>query len=277
MTRLFTLLTLLCAPLALAGKPTFQGVLSKFPPATLPFTLKEPAEQKKKKKLTVAEAGALGIYKDTSAPLADLRDSKVPPLPGDTKTLWPIARFERKGYQVLLLGYDHNDGMGGDQQTFLLTYDGSGALLGGVLFHKMSWGGDGGESNVSTLDQAGVVSRLITASYGIYGNGVPEQLVVLAEARAKLTSTGAVEVMPRAWKNRRGRYIDRKTHEELIVDNGVAYRADASKPMQQLEGDGNTVRFKGSPKPYLLTWNDRRSAISAQNPSGAVQVFTREW
>jgi hypothetical protein len=44
-----------------------------------------------------------------------------------------------------------------------------------------------------------------------------------------------------------------------------------------LVGDGNTVRLGDDPRPWLLTWNDRRSEITAQTPSGDVQRFVRQW
>lgn len=261
MSRLVTLLTLLCAPLALAGKPTFQSVLAKFPPATLPLTLEAPGQQTLK--LTTAEAAALGISKD----------NPVAGLPG--KSLRPIARIQRKSYQVLLVASELDKTT---QQTFLLTYGEKGTLLGGALFHRSVHSEKTAESNLSTLDQAGVVSRLIKEKHPLHDEGLPGEFVVTSEQRAKLTSTGALEVMAPAWSTRTGSYLDHATKEELrVFDKRVFYRPNVTTPFQELEGDGNTMRLKGAQTPYLLTWNDRRSAISAQNPSGAVQLFTREW
>jgi hypothetical protein len=275
MFRIIPLLTLVLAMNSVAAKPTFQSALQKFPPAILPITIKERTEQKAK--LTLAEAEALGIFRDASPQLAFLREAKLKSAANEKRVLRPLALIPRTGYQLLLLAHDFEGGLFVDRRVFLLSYDEKGVLLGGVLFHRDSGSSEGSESNVSTLDQIGVVSRLITEKHAISGNGMDEPLIVVAEDRAKLTSSGAFEVMPRAWKNRKGRYIDRKTNEELIVDKGVLYRANKDQPLQQLEGEGNTFRFKGAAKPYVFTWNDRRSDISCENPDGAVQVFSREW
>ncbi|MDP2269653.1 MAG: hypothetical protein Q8N23_28170 [Archangium sp.] len=256
---------LLVASAVLGAKPVFQDVLKKFPAATLPITIKDLEEHKVK--LTAAEAGALGFLKDSSEALSGLRAWKEK---GGKKQLWPVAAIRRTRSLVLLLQYDADT----NRQTYLLTYDDQGALLGGLLFHVSN---AGSENDVSTLDQAGVISRLITAKHQLQDDALPE-VVVLAEQRAKLTSTGSLEVISRAWSRRSGRYIDRKTKEEFLVsDKRVFYRPDDAKPLQELQGDGNTMRLEGSEKPWQLTWNDRRSDISAQNPRGEVQVFTREW
>ncbi len=256
---------LLLASAVLGTKPSFPDVLKKFPAATLPITLKSPDEHKVK--LTAAEAGALGFLQDTSDALSALRTWKEK---GGKKQLWPVASIRRTNYLVLLLQYDAE----ANKQTFLLTYDEKGALLGGMLFHVSN---AEVESDVSTLDQAGVLSRLITSKHQLKDEALPE-VVVLAEQRAKLTSTGALEVISRAWSRRSGRYVDHKTKEEfLVADKRVFYRADEAKPLQELKGDGNTMRLEGVEKPWQLTWNDRRSDISCENPKGDVQVFTREW
>ena len=61
-----------------------------------------------------------------------------------------------------------------------------GELLGGTTFHVSSSSEAGGETNVSTLDQAGVISRLIKFKYPMMEAGLPEELVVTSEQRAKL-------------------------------------------------------------------------------------------
>lgn len=258
-------IALLVASAVFGARPAFQDVVKKFPVATLPITIKDPAEHKVK--LTAAEAGALGFLQDTSEALSGLRAWKEK---GGKKQLWPVAAIRRSKSLVLLLQYDADT----NRQTWLLTYDDQGTLLGGMLFHMSN---AGSESDVSTLDQAGVMSRLITSKHQLEDPALAE-VMVLAEQRAKLTSTGALEVTSRAWSRRSGRFIDRKTKEEfLVADKRVFYRPDDAKPLQELEGDGNTVRLKGSENAWQLTWNDRRSDISCQNPRGEVQLFTREW
>jgi hypothetical protein len=267
---------LLLATTALGAKPTFQDVLKKFPASTLPITIKD--LEKRATKLTSAEADALGFLKDDSPQLATLRAWKKKPSEGEKKWLAPISSVQRNGHRLLLLRSDREFPMGSSHETFLLSYSDTGELLGGLAFHLELSTEAGGATNTSTLDQAGVISRLIKATTPMHEEGLPEELVVTSEQRAKLTSTGTLEVMAPAWSTRTGAYLDRKSREELrVFDKRVFYRANDTKPFQELEGDGNTVRFKGSPKPYVLTWNDRRSAISCQNPDGKVQLFDREW
>jgi hypothetical protein len=262
---------------SLGAKPTFQDVLKKFPDATMPLTIKTPGEQKTK--LTAADVDALGFLKDDSALLASLRSWKKKADKGETKALLPIGRIVRTGHQLLLIRYDDDLPMMSAKETFLLSYNDKNELLGWVAFHRESSSEAGGATNLSTLDQAGMISRMIKATTPMMEEGLPPELVVTSEQRARVTATGALEVMAPAWSTRTGAYIDRKTKEELrVFDKRVFYRGNDSKPFQELEGDGNTVRFKDSPsKPYVLTWNDRRSAISCQNPGGDVQLFTREW
>lgn len=84
--------------------------------------------------------------------------------------------------------------------------------------------------------------------------------------------------MPRAWSTRTGSFIDRKSNEQLyVVEKRVFYRANAKGDFQELAGDGTSVRFKSSPKPHVLTWNELRSELSCQNPDGTVQLFTRDF
>lgn len=266
---------LLLATTAFGARPTFQDVLKKFPGSTLPFTVKDSSAVKEK--LTSADADTLGFLKDSSPQLATLRgwkrkDAEV------TKALRPIAIVQRTGYQLVFLRYDAEFQRGASSETFLLSYSDKGELLGGLTFHLAFAGEAGAATNTSTLDQAGVISRLIRASTPMHEEGLPEELVVTSEQRAKLTSTGTFEVMAPAWSTRTGAYLDHKSKEELrVFDKRVFYRGNDTRPFQELEGDGNTVRFKGSPKPWILTWNDRRSAISCQNPDGNVQLFERVW
>ncbi len=279
MLRISVLVVLFVGSSAMA-KPTFQDVHKKFPAATLPITIK--AADELKIELNAADANALGFLKDTSPGLSALRDCKKK---GDkelekefTRALWAVATVQRTGHELLLLRCDFTGPMMSTRETFLLAYNDKGELLGGITFNLLISGEGGEASEVSTLDQAGVVSRLTKWKYPMMEEGLPEELKVTSEQRAKLTSRGAIEVMPAAWSTRSGSYIDRKSKEELrVFDKRVFYRANDTKPFQELEGDGNTMRFKGSPKPYLLTWNDRRSAISCENPDGAVQLFDREW
>ena len=274
--RLLSVATILLATTAPAAKPTFQDVLKKFPITTLPLTIKDSAELKTR--LTAAEADALNFLKDTSPQLSNLRSWKKKPDPEETKTLFPIASIQRTGYQLLVLRYDHDLPMMSGKETFLLSYSDKGELRGGLTFHLEFSSEAGGATELSTLDQAGVISRLIKVTTPMMEEGLPPELVVTSEQRAKLTSTGSLEVMAPAWSTRTGSFIDRKSKEELrVFTKRVFYRANDSKPFQELEGDGNTMRFKNSPKPYVLTWDDRRSAISCQNPDGTVQLFTREW
>ena len=271
-----TLFATLVLATAVTAKPTFQDVLKKFPATTLPLTIKTAAELKTR--LTSADADALGFLKDTSTQLGGLREWKKKPQEGQTRALWPIARVQRTGYQLLFIRYDDDQQLSSSKETFLLSYNDKSELQAGLIFHLEVASEAGASTDVSTLDQAGVISRLSKWKYPMQEEGLPEELVVTSEQRAKLTSTGALEVMSAAWSTRTGSYIDRKSKEELrVFDKRVFYRANDSKPFQELEGDGSTVRFKGSPKPYLLTWNDRRSAISCENPGGAVQLFEREW
>ncbi len=274
-------IALLVATAVLGAKPTLRDVMKKFPAQTLPITIKELTDPSVK--LTAAEVEPLGFLQDTSESLSGLRDWKKKSAPDVKKVLWPIAAIQRTNYQVLLLRYDEVGKASSTRSTYLLVY-GDAGLRGGMLFH-VAESGEAIETNVSTLDQAGVVSRLITAKHPLRepvsapdGGVVPTEFVVTAEQRAKLTSTGVLEVMPRAWSRRNGLYVDRKSNEEfLALDKRVFYRAEKSKPSEELEGDGNTMRLKGSTKSWVLTWNDRRSEISVQNPEGLVQVFTREW
>lgn len=275
-------IALLIATAVLGAKPTFQDVLKKFPTQTLPITIKELTDQKVK--LTATDAEPLGFLQDTSESLSGLREWKKKPAADVKKALWPIAAIQRTKYQVLFVRYDEVAKASSTRSTYLLVYDDTG-LRGGMLFH-LARSGEATETDVSTLDQAGVVSRLITAKHplpqlplAVPDAGVaPTELLVTAEQRAKLTSTGTLEVMARAWSRRNGLYVDAKSKEELLaMDRRVFYRADKTKPVQELEGDGNTMRIKGSDKPYILTWNDRRSEISVQNPEGLVQHFDRAW
>lgn len=269
-------LCLLLATTALAKKPTFEAVLKKFPVSTLPITIKEAADPKTK--LTVADLEALGVMKDTTAALAGLRAAKTPAGLDETKVLWAVANVERTGYRVVLIRFDVGQQMFNGKQTFLLSFDDKNTLLGGLTFHAESESEAGKQTNLSTLDQAGVISRLIKTLIPMHEEGLPKELKITSEQRAKITSTGALEVMPAAFSTRSGSYLDHKSKEELrVFDKRVFYRANDTKPFQELEGDGNTMRFKGSPKPYILTWNDRRSDISCENPDGTVQLFTREW
>jgi hypothetical protein len=274
-------LTLFLAATVFAAKPTFQDVLKKFPVSTLPITIKDATDQKTQ--LTRADVDALGFLKDKSEGLRVLREWKDKPYADEQyqegkKYLWPVALIERSGYQLLLIQYDSVGQMLIFRETFLLSYNSKGELLGGVAFHEWHGGEMGEERDLSTLDQAGVISRLIKVTMPMMEEGLPPDLVITSEQRAKVTSTGAIEVMAPAWSSRTGTFIDRKSKEELrVFTKRVFYRANETKPFQELEGDGNNMHFKDSPKPYVLTWDDRRSAISCQNPDGSVQLFTREW
>ncbi len=269
-------LCLLLATTALAKKPTFEDVLKKFPVSTLPVTIKAPAELKSK--LTPADLEALGLLKDTSPQLATLRAAKTRAGEGETKALWAVATIQRTGYRLLLLRSDVEMPMANGKETFLLSFDDKHALLGALSFHLDSASEAGTETDLSTLDQSGVISRLIKITLPMHEEGLPGDLKITSEQRAKLTSAGVLEVMPPAFSTRSGAYLDPKSKEELrVFDKRVFYRANASTPFQELEGDGNTMRFKGAPRPYLLTWNDRRSAISCETPDGRVQLFTRQW
>lgn len=258
MSRLLVALTLTCASVALAGKPTFQSVVKKFPRATLPLTIATPGEGAVR--LDKDEKPVLGIFGNAGA------------------SVRPVAAIERKGNWLLLIAVDTEDAQSGRHQTSLLSFNDAGQLLGMVLFHLDAWGSWGRETNVSSINEGGAISRLINGSYPIYGNGIDETMKVAGEARARVTSTGAIEVMPPAWKNRNGRYIDRKTKEELIYDKPVLYyRAGPEQELQRLEGEGNSWRHKGVTKPWVLTWNERRSEVSVENADGVVQLFTREY
>lgn len=257
MSRLLVALAVTCASLAHAGKPTFQSVLKKFPPATLPLTIATPSEGGAR--LDKEELAALGLFENGV-------------------TYRPVAAIERKAHWLLLLAFNREDARGGDHQTSLLSFTDQGQLLGTLVFHRDAWGSWGKETNVSSINEGGAISRLINTSEPIYGDGFDETMKVAAEARARVTSTGAIEVMPIAWKNRNGRYVDDKTKEELIFDKPVLYyRAGEGKPLQRLEGEGNSWRHKGVTKPWLLTWNDLRSELSVENANGEVQLFAREY
>jgi hypothetical protein len=248
MFRLVVVLAVTCASLAHAGQPTFASVLKKFPTATLPLTMATPPDAKVS--LDKAEKALLNVA-----------DSEAR----------PVAAIQRKGHWLLLVTLD-------GERTMLMSFDDQGQPLGTVLFHCDASGSWGRETNVSSLNEGGAISRLINGSYPIYGNGIDETLKVAAEARGRVTSTGAIEVMPTAWKNRNGRYLDRKTKEELIYDKPVLfYRAGEQQELKRLDGEGNSWRHKDVTKPWLLTWNDLRSEVSVENADGAVQLFTREY
>lgn len=267
--------------LLVTAKPTFEAVLKKFPTATLPFTIKDCPEltAKSASKLTIADAEALGFLNDESELLRPLRAWKRKPAGEEKKTLWPIARIERpSNQQLLLLRYDDETPMMQGKETFLLSYGANGELLGGLTFHQEFSGEAGETTNLSTVDQMGVISRLVTVKRPMHEEGLPEELVVTSEHRAKLTAKGTLEVAETSFSTRSGAYLDLQTKEELrIFGKSIFYRGNESKPFQALEGDGKSVRFKGSPAVYVLTWNDVKSAISCQNPKGEVQLFTRQW
>jgi hypothetical protein len=250
MFRLLVAVSVASACVAHAGKPTFESVLKKFPPAKLPLTMVTPPDAK------------VTFDNDEKALL------KV------SGNVHPVAAVQRNGLWLLLV----TQGGDSEQQTSLMTFNAQGLLLGSVLFHRDASGSWGRETNVSSINEGGAISRLINGSYPIYGNGFDETMKVAGEARARVTSTGAIEVMPPAWKNRNGRYIDRKTKEELIYDKPVLYyRASVGQPLQRLDGEGNSWRHKDVTRPWLLTWNDLRSELSVENSEGVVQLFTREY
>ena len=250
MFRLLVAVAVTCACVAHAGKPTFASVLKKFPTATLPLTMATPPDVK------------ASLDKEEKALLA---------LSGNPH---PVAAIQRKGLWLLLITQEAQ----GEHQTSLMSFDEQGQLLGSVLFHRDASGSWGRETNVSSINEGLAISRLINGAYPIYGNGIDETMKVAAEARARVTSTGAIEVMPPAWKNRNGRYIDRKTKEELIYDKPVLYyRASVGQELQRLDGEGNSWRHKDVTRPWLLTWNDLRSELSVENSEGVVQLFTREY
>ena len=273
--------SLVVAVAVLGAKPTFEEVVKKFPAAKLPMTIDELPTLKLE--LTADDIEVLGFLKDKSATLKGLRDWKEPPFSGDavapgSKHLRPIAAIQRADALMLVVRYEHLEDMFQTYWTFALSYDARGTLLGGGLLHAFNTGEAGAEENVSTLDEAGALSKSITAKIPLYDEAAGDELIVTSEQRGKLTSTGSLEVAPPKWSTRNGLFIDRKSKEELLaIDTKVFYRANNLKPLQQLEGDGKTMRFKNSPKPYVLTWNDRKSEVSCKNPDGRVQVFTREW
>ena len=268
-----------------SAKPTFEDVLKKFPLATLPFTLKDCPEltAKTSAKLTAPDAEALGFLDDESDLLRTLRTWKQKPQSGEKKALWPIARVQRPSHQVLLVRYDDETPMAQSRETFLLSYDGAGQLLGGLTFHLEFSSEAGAATNVSTVDRLGVITRMATAKTPMHEAGLPEELVVTSEHRAKLTSKGTLEVMKASYSTKSGAFVDLQSKEELRIfgqglnGQSVFYRGNDSKPFQALEGDGKTVRFQASPSPYVLTWDDLKSAISCQNAKGEVQLFTRQW
>lgn len=246
-----------------AAKATpFESLVKKFPAASLPFTIDKTAQTKTK--LSPADVETLGFMKDGSSSLSSLREWK-----SGKKSLWPTASIQRGDSVVLALRCDQGE----RKETYLLSYSKAGQLQGGLLFHLEEPSG----SNISSLNQAGVISRVTKNTWPMHDDGLPPEMVVTAEHRAKLTSTGSLEAMPPSYWTRSGIFVDHASKEELrVFTKRVFYRPRKGEPFQEMEGDGNTMRTKSSPNPYIFTWDDRRSAISCQNPAGKVQVFVRE-
>lgn len=269
---LFLLVAVPCS----AAKVDFAAVLKKFPPVSLPFvinTLGEPGA-----KLSRDELDALGVFKTNAALLEPLQAYRQKLKKGQTRAMYPVAAIVRGAQRVLALRFDELSKDHERRQTFLLSYDEQGALLGGLPFHVVEKGALLSETDVSNLNFIGVASRVRHVTRPLKDAGLPTELLVHCEQRAKVTSTGALEVMAPSYLTRSGAYVDPATKEELrVFDTKVFHRAGEQAPFVELEGDGKVVRFKGAEKPYLLTWDDRRSAISAQTPAGTVQVFTRVW
>lgn len=259
--RTALVLCLVAAPAV--GATPFESLLKKFPAASLPFTIEKTAETKAR--LTSSDVETLGFMRDGSSSLSSLREWKA-----RKKSLWPTASIQRGASVVLALRCDQ----GARKETYLLSYSNEGRLQGGLLFHLEE---PSGVTNISSLNQAGVISRVTKNTWPMQEHGLPPELVVTAEHRAKLTSTGMLESMPPSYWTRSGVFVDRMSKEELrVFAKRVFYRSREGEAFQELEGDGNTMRSKGSPNPYIFTWDDRRSAISCQNPAGKVQVFVRE-
>ncbi|MFO0598618.1 MAG: hypothetical protein U0228_25145 [Myxococcaceae bacterium] len=262
--------------LVLAAGPWFPKVVEKFKPISLPFDAKNVAVPKTG--LTNFEIEQLGVAKSTSKELEVLRNWKPEPEEGETNTLWPVGAFKRGEVQVLVVRLDQEMPMGSISDSFALTYDPTGKLLDGFHLASNTSTEAGGYTFTSKLEANFTFTGSGELRVPMMEEGLPGELVVQSTVKGTLLPSGKVQREER-FSTKDGAFTDPKSKEELRVFGArVFYRGtDADKPFQELQVEGDTVRFKKGGKPYQLSWSDTRDAVSCKNPDGTVQRFERTW
>lgn len=269
------LLVLLVATTAFA-KPSFDDLIKKFKPATLPLNSKDLAPNKTK--LTAAEVALLGVTKVSSPELEMFKAWTTKPGEGESVSVSPLVAIPRTGHTVLVVRLEHELPMSSFSGTCLLTYGPKGELLDGLRFSSSTSSEAGGVEELSALTSEGSVGRKTVSKIPMMEEGLPAELVTVSEQPAKLTAAGRFQTGSPVFTTRDGAFIDRKTREELrVFGEKVFYRANDTKPFQALLREGDAVRFKPNGKQYVLSWDEKRKNLVCTNPDGSVQTFVREW
>lgn len=276
MHRVLLVLAFLALP-SLAAKPTFTEVAQKFPPVSLPL---DSRLFKAGPALAAADVPALGFLKRTERSLGPLRQWSPDEEEGVKVQLHPLARFQHGPVTVLVLRYASEFSLGTFSADFLLTYSAKGALLDAVEFASLATGDNGRTEATATLALDGTIVRTEQRQVPMDEDGLPAgvELVASAQATHRLLPSGKFALGAPTFTATDGVFIDAKSHEELrVTGEAVFYRGNGDKPFQKLLRDGDTVRFKAGGKPYVLSWDEKRAAITCKNPDGTKQAFTREW
>lgn len=265
------LAVLLLSSLPALAKPSFNDVAKKFPELSLPLTLKEPLELKQK--LTPQDLAALGL-----AGQELLGDLNVPASKKEKRALWAVGRLARATFTLYLLCVDRELAPATSRRMVLFSLGAKNELVGAAELLVEATDEARVRSGITTLDAAGGIARSLKDVRKTSELGLPAELAVTSEQRVRVTSSGAFEVSPTTWTARTGAYVDERSGEELRVEvRRVFFRARVGEAFVEMTGDGNTMRLGADQRPWVLTWNDRRSEISVQNPAGEVQRFVRAW
>lgn len=247
----------------LAAKPTFESVVKKFPVQTLPFDMAS--------HLDASDAGVVTAVKLTAVDVKALGIENDALLKGK-KSLIAHARVQRTGHELLFIRFEQKN----QAETYLFSFSDTHAYLGAMVFHAQSTDGDVVTTNVSTITQAGALARVTKITRPQQDVGLPPECIVTAEQRGKVTSKGALELMPPFWSSRSGSYL-RGTEELRVFIKRVFYRAKQDEPFVEMIGDGTNMRLPSEVPTWTLIWNERRSEISALTPSGDQKMFVRAW
>jgi hypothetical protein len=303
MTRGVAVAVLLAGAAARAGDAGFEAFAAK-------FTLLKPGA------FTAKEGGAKlspdeaikrvlePVQKTPSKSLAALRELWMPG-PARTKTqallkgessdegetleLATKGRLVLGGVTWLFVHQESSFPAGGSKTVWALAYSGAGALLDGAPVVEELGSEAGASVGTLTLSADGRFTVKSDETRPVHDLKDVDETQWVQTRTGALTPSGAVELSP--WTTQGspgGRFVDPKSKEQLtLVPTAKALRVfyakkeGAAEQELSAEGDGAaggtvTVRFKGSKKPYLLSF-PKEGGVTCKNPDGTVQSFKAVW
>lgn len=294
---------------ASAATSDFKQLVAQFPPLTLPLAsekAKLPLEELSPDDAmawVVEPLSAVGQASSWTRPINFLRSFSTPaqravarallrgqpPEDGLLSSLRVSARgsVSRGPVILLVVGVELEASMYHPSDTWLLSWSPDGKLLGALLLAQHVPSEAGSSLLSGTLEEDGTIAGTFVQFFVTGEKEMPEYLEVDSTWPARLLDSGRFEESPATWLGPAGHFVDRASHEELQLFAGqptrAFYRASAAKPWQALVVPADAkrpsfaVRFAGAPKEkYVLTWDERGTALTCQNPGGKKQTFTRE-